>query len=119
MLHDFQASVDVVKKRELQKRASVHYLFFVATLEQYRGLGQASKLMRDWQEQAAAQNTPIWLEATTASSHKLYLKLGFEDVEQLRIGKGKVGTDGLPKKDGEGIPLWCMIWTPEGYESVR
>lgn len=57
---------------------------------------------------------------------RVYAKCGFETVEVLRLGKGKVGKDGvLPVKgDGnvktkeelEGVPLWGMIWWPTGVK---
>lgn len=68
--------------------------------------------MRDHQQTAQAANLPIWLEATTPGSHALYLSMGFEDVEEIVLGKGKVAIDATIQPDGPGIPVWAMVWWP-------
>lgn len=75
-------------------------------------VGQGSKLIQHWLTKAAKEEIPIWTEATTSGSHRLYLRLGFQDVKELRIGRGKAAADGTVKKNGEGVPLWTMIWLP-------
>lgn len=44
---------------------------------------------------------------------EIYKKEGFEIVEEMILGKGTAGADGEPKKDGEGVTVWGMIWWPE------
>jgi hypothetical protein len=36
--------------------------------------------------------------------------LGFKIVDEMVLGKGKVGADGLECKGGEGVMIWGMIW---------
>ena len=60
----------------------------------------ASKLIQDSQAIAQREQLPIWLEATTEHSAKIYSKLGFETIEEIVLGKGKAGANGLAKKDG-------------------
>lgn len=69
--------------------------------------------MRDVQQTAKREHVPIWLEATTPSSRNLYLSLGFEEVEVIVLGKGKVAADASIQPGGPGIPLWGMVWWPE------
>lgn len=69
--------------------------------------------MRHYQAKAQAENLPIWLEATTPSSRNLYLSMGFEEVEEITLGKGKVAADATLKPDGSGVPLYAMVWWPE------
>lgn len=78
-------------------------------------IGLGTNLLTHWLSKARSENLPVYLEATTARSHRLYLKLGFKDVEAVRIGKGKAAADGTYEKGGEGVPVWCMIWEPEGW----
>lgn len=68
--------------------------------------------MQDHQRTAQADNLPIWLEATTPSSRGLYLSMGFEEVEEIVLGKGKVAADASLQAGGPGIPLWAMVWWP-------
>jgi hypothetical protein len=69
--------------------------------------------MRDHQRTAQADNLPIWLEATTPGSRSLYLSMGFEEVEEIVLGKGKVAADASLQTGGSGIPLWAMVWWPQ------
>jgi hypothetical protein len=69
--------------------------------------------MRYHQETAQAENLPIWLEATTESSRLLYLSMGFQEVEEIKLGKGKVAANATIQPGGPGITLYAMVWWPE------
>lgn len=75
--------------------------------------GLAKAIMRHYQEKARVDNLPIWLEATTANSRNLYLSLGFQEIEEITLGKGKVAADATPTPGGSGVTLWAMVWWPE------
>jgi ribosomal protein S18 acetylase RimI-like enzyme len=108
LLVQFVGTMDKVKKKgmpEAAKTGEFWYVFFVATKEECRGSGLASDLVRKVQERAALEKegkgVPVWLEATTEKSWKIYEKLGFETVECVRFGKGMVDKEGFEKRDGE------------------
>lgn len=88
------------------------YVFIMGTAVDRRRQGHASRLLVHMQDLAREDGRPIWLEATTDPSRELYLKHGFELIGDVVLGKGKVGPDGWPKKDGEGIKIWSMLWRP-------
>lgn len=73
--------------------------------------------MRYHQQTAQLENVPIWLEATTPESRNLYLSLGFEEIEQIVLGKNKVAADASIQPGGSGISLWAMVWWPESEDS--
>lgn len=75
--------------------------------------GLAKAIMRDHQQTAQAANLPIWLEATTPRSRDLYLSMGFEEIEEIVLGKGKVAVDASLQTGGPGVPLWAMVWWPK------
>jgi hypothetical protein len=75
-------------------------------------------LVRHHQSVARAANAPIWLEATTLKSCKIYAKLGFEIVEEIVLGKGISAADGTTSKGGEGVKIWGMLWRPEGQKQT-
>lgn len=81
--------------------------------------GQGSRLIQHWTDKAGVEGIPIWTEATTARSHRLYLRMGSVDVEEVRIGKGKAAADGTQEKDGEGVPIWTMIWLPPAQKEAE
>lgn len=69
--------------------------------------------MRYHQRIAQSENLPIWLEATTRNSRDLYLSLGFQQIEEITLGKGKVTANAEVQAGGPGIPLYAMVWWPE------
>ena len=78
--------------------------------------GLAKAIMRDHQKLAKSENVPIWLEATSPASRDLYLSLGFQEIEEIILGKGKVAADASIQPGGPGIPLSAMVWWPSGCE---
>jgi len=113
MLIEFTGLTETAKKKGLKGKKKFYYLFFIATRDDCQGRGLSSALIRKLQQQAAAEGWPIWLEATTPKSQKIYAKLGFETIEKIILGKGIVGPDGKRTKDGEGVSIWAMVWWPE------
>ncbi|KAI0390832.1 hypothetical protein F5Y17DRAFT_443015 [Xylariaceae sp. FL0594] len=101
--------------------ASYWYLFFLATdpSRQRQGLGGLMlEHVKDYitmrQSDAEKKHLPLWLEASSEGSRNLYSRHGFEDVEELTLGVGVVGEDGVAKKGGEGVKTWGMVWRPDG-----
>lgn len=110
---DFQASTDKAKKRYLKGVKRYWYLFFIATEEVARGKGLASRIIEGWKEVAKKEGLPIWLEATTARSRDVYVRCGFEVLEEMVIGKGTHASSGEVEKGGPGVSIWAMVWWPE------
>lgn len=70
-----------------------------------------------WQELATRDQIPIWLEATTSYSMKIYESLGFETVDKMVLGRGKADETGQQCQGGDGVPIWAMIWRPKSIAS--
>jgi GNAT superfamily N-acetyltransferase len=114
MLGEFEPATGAVRRRVLGVyQGNFYYLFFVATREDARGKGLSSALIERLQERAQEEGLPVWLEATTEYSSKVYAKLGFEYVETVVLGKGHADADGTALKGGSGVPIYCMVWWPE------
>ena len=64
------------------------YLFFVATLPQWRSRGIGSAVMREVLHRCDRDGTPAYLEATTLESQRLYLRHGFEVTGEIRLPDG-------------------------------
>ncbi|KAJ5206596.1 Acyl-CoA N-acyltransferase [Penicillium cf. griseofulvum] len=109
---EFSSMTGNAKRNGLRGETKYYYIFTVGTEREHRGKGLAKALIREHQETAQAANRPIWLEATTAGSRALYLSMGFEEVEEIRLGKGKVAADASLQSDGPGVSLWAMVWWP-------
>jgi hypothetical protein len=118
MLIEFEPLTASARSLALAKNEKYFYIFFIGTREDCRGQGHASTIVRHHQALATEANLPIWLEATTAKSRDIYLKLGFEVVQEIVMGKGRVGCDGLvtEREKAMGVPLWGMVWRPDGYK---
>jgi len=80
--------------------------------------GLAKAIMLEHQHTARCENVPIWLEATSPASRSLYLSLGFNEIEEIIVGKGKVAADATRQPGGPGIPIYAMVWWPEQSPSA-
>jgi len=114
MLFAYPSAADAAKARALRGSTRYFYVFIAGTRSEARKLGLCSALIRHCQQVAEKEDCPIWLEATTAKSHALYEKLGFETTGVLVLGRGEVGSDGRTKIGGEGVSIWAMVWWPKG-----
>ncbi|KAJ5676167.1 hypothetical protein N7462_009064 [Penicillium macrosclerotiorum] len=109
---DFSGMTDNAKRKGLHGERRYYYIFSIGTEYEHRGKGLAKAIMQYHQRKAQTENVPIWLEATTPSSRKLYLSMGFEEIEEIVLGKGKVATDATLQPGGPGVPLYAMVWWP-------
>ena len=64
------------------------YLFFIATLAQWRSRGIGSAVMREVLDSCDRDGIPAYLEATTLESQRLYLRHGFEVTGEIRLPDG-------------------------------
>lgn len=112
MLREYEPATAAVRQKAIGSK-DFHYLFFVATRDDARGRGLSSALIKELQKKASMDGLPVWLEATTQSSARLYAKLGFENVGQVVLGESTAAPDGSREQGGSGVPVECMVWWPE------
>lgn len=110
---EFSGMTDNAKKIGLRGQKRYYYIFSIGTEVEHRGRGLAKAIMREHMRKAQLENVPIWLEATTPNSRKLYSSMGFEEIEEVILGKGKVDKSSHLQPGGPGVPLWAMVWWPE------
>jgi len=113
MLREFEPAVKALQRQELGDSTHFYYLFLIATRDDARGRGLSSALLKRLQERAAKEDAPVWLEATTVGSARLYAKLGFKSVGTVVLGQGVAAHDGSKEQGGSGVPVNCMIWRPD------
>jgi hypothetical protein len=58
---------------------------------------------------AKGKGWPVVLESTSPRSRDVYAHLGFDMLEEITVGKGKVDAEGRGKEGGEGVVLWAMM----------
>ncbi|KAH8665013.1 hypothetical protein BGZ60DRAFT_410611 [Tricladium varicosporioides] len=105
--------INICKSKVLKSSQKYYYIFLIATREDFRGKGLCHKIIRNWQERAADEGFPIWLEAMTPLARNVYLKCGFEEVGEIVVGKGKVDEKGVAMVGGGGMRIYGMIWWPK------
>src|SRR5579862_3944263 len=110
MLFEFTPLADAAKAKGLNGRTKYYYVFFFGTDPTARKQGLCSAIVRNYQARARREGVPLWLEATTSYSMRLYESLGFKVVDEMVLGKGKVDANGLERKGGRGVKIWGMIW---------
>jgi ribosomal protein S18 acetylase RimI-like enzyme len=101
------------KVKYLKSGEKYYYVFFLGTLESARGKGMCSRIAKHYQDVARKEGVTIWMEAATEYCRKLYERLGFETLEEVRVGVGKADKGGNACVGGEGFPIWAMVWRPE------
>lgn len=117
-MFDYASATEHMMKKVFTKQEQKNhwywYVFIMGTAKDRRRQGLANALLVHMQDRcrSEAHGRPIWLEATTEGSRELYLQHGFQIVGDIVLGKGKVGSDGLPQKEGEGVTIWSMVWRP-------
>lgn len=119
MIWEYTNATDRAKKAEMGKKAKYFYVFFIGTAVDGRGQGLASRLIEEAKVVAERDGLPVWLEATTERSRRLYAKLGFTPLGDIVLGKGRVGKDGEVKNGGEGVTVWPMIWRPDATKATK
>ncbi|KAI1499038.1 hypothetical protein F5X99DRAFT_298314 [Biscogniauxia marginata] len=115
ILLEYTSAAERAKAKGMTKheQAAFWYLFIIGTAPVRQRQGVAGALINRMKDLARRDGRPLWLEATTTSSRQLYAKHGFQDVDEIVLGKGQAGPDGLAKEGGEGVTIWGMVWRPE------
>lgn len=117
ILYDWQYQ-DLKAKRAGLRRADgsrikqYYYMAWVSTVIEARGQGLSPQLIRKFQEKAAKEKLPIWTEASSPGSHRVYKRCGFKDVRMIYVGKGSVDEKGFKQKGGSGVPVATLVWMP-------
>ncbi|KAJ4326891.1 hypothetical protein N0V84_002717 [Fusarium piperis] len=120
LLLQYLTQVDKVKLKCLPKSQirECFYIMLTATEPAHRRQGLLSAQVKHLQAHATKVGKPVWLEATSRYSMSQFAKHGFEHIEDIRLGKGKVNAQGKREKGGEGVLIACMIWWPEGAKEA-
>lgn len=89
------------------------YVLITATDPSHRKQGLLAAMVERLLDEARKVNKPIWLEATTKYSAQQFTRFGFETIDEITLGKGKVNAKGAKQGGGEGVTVTAMIWWPE------
>lgn len=118
---EYQQPVDTIQKRECRARGvelrDCWHLQLICVDPEFEGQGLCGKLMRE--QFAFAPDAACVLEASSPKSRDIYTRYGFKTTGEIRMGAGKVGTNGLPVQDKEqalGAPVSTMLRLPPKSE---
>ena len=81
--------------------------------------GAVRAVIEPYLRKAEKDGLPIWIEAGSARARDVYGYMGFELLEEIRVGAGTHTSRGYPAINGEdapGVPLWFMIFRPRNDE---
>lgn len=127
IMTDYAGSADECKQRAMgtdaegkpKEKERYYYVFIIGARPEERGKGLGSALMEEVKRVCKEDgNASCWLESTSTGSRDLYNRLGWRITEEVTIGKGKAGANGLPKVDGDGVKYWAMLYRPAEEEAV-
>ncbi|KAI0403209.1 hypothetical protein F4802DRAFT_320853 [Xylaria palmicola] len=115
LIIDFAGDVESIFKKGLTKEEHANHWYgaFMGTAIDRRGQGLGTSIFSHMQQRARSDGRPLCFEAGTTRNRDLYLRHGSKIVGEFVVGKGQVGPDGMPKRHGEGITIWPMVWRPE------
>lgn len=78
-----------------------YYLPFIGVEPDWQGKGIGTALLQPVLERCDRERVPAYLEATSPRNRACYLRNGFEDVKQIKVGE-------------DAPPLWAMWREPRG-----
>jgi len=107
-MQDYSTVTQAAKRRRLGSSA-YWYLFVIGRDPCHIGKSVSSRLILPFIQKAKQDGVPLWLEATSEHSKNVYEALGFQVVEELKIGKGRCDKKGNLVDGGEGVSMWAMI----------
>jgi hypothetical protein len=86
--------------------------------------GAVRAVIEPYLHRAKAEGLPVWIEAGNARARDVYAYLGFEVLEELRMGEGTHRADGSLADtrngdDAPGVPVWFMIFNHDRSRSVQ
>ncbi|KAH7157166.1 hypothetical protein EDB81DRAFT_415222 [Dactylonectria macrodidyma] len=115
LLFGYLEAVDKVKARVIRgpNLRDCFYVLITATEASNRKQGLLAAMTTRLLDEARKLNKPVWLEATTKYSARQFTRFGFETVDEITLGKGKVNAKGVKQAGGEGVTVIGMIWWPE------
>ncbi|OAG00971.1 uncharacterized protein CC84DRAFT_1168173 [Paraphaeosphaeria sporulosa] len=109
--------VEAAKASVFAQGETYYYVAIIWTAAQHRGKGLAQSVLGELTERAQREGKPVWLEASSAASRRVYRRCGFVDVgETIVLGRGEVDGTG-EAAEGEaavGVPVFPMVWWPKG-----
>lgn len=113
-LYEYTGGLRPIQEQSLtrEERNNHWYGVFMGTLPEHRRKGLGSSMFRHMQDRARGDGLPLCFEAATPQNRDLYLRNGAKILGEFTVGKGEVGTCGVPNKCGEGIVIWSMLWRP-------
>uniref|UniRef100_A0A0D2YHQ5 N-acetyltransferase domain-containing protein n=1 Tax=Fusarium oxysporum (strain Fo5176) TaxID=660025 RepID=A0A0D2YHQ5_FUSOF len=105
LLIQYLKYVDKIKLKVLPKSRirDCFYVLLTATEASRRKQGLLSALIQYLMEEARRVAKPVWLEATSRYSMNQFLRHGFELVEDIKVGEGKVNSQGKKEAGGDGV----------------
>lgn len=94
-----------------------YYIYMIGTLESARGRGLATTYVQRCQETARKHSKPVWLETGSEKARRLYMRLGFADTMNVKMGEGSVNEEGWGTSKGQeaegndasGVKLWGLV----------
>lgn len=86
--------------------------------------GAVRAVIEPYLHRAKLEGLPVWIEAGNARARDVYAYLGFQLLEELRIGEGTHRADGFLAdtsngEDAPGVPVWFMIFNHDRSRSVN
>lgn len=97
---------------EMVDEARYWHLSRIARAEGRDEKGVVSAIIVPFLQRAKQEKVPVWLVSTAPNATDMYLHFGFEVVEEIVTGLGRLNSQGEEDKNGEGLKSWAMVKWP-------
>ncbi|KAL9620734.1 MAG: hypothetical protein Q9160_004747 [Pyrenula sp. 1 TL-2023] len=115
-IDEFRAIASNIKRKclgdEAMDEARYWHLSRIARAEDRNEKGVVSAIIKPFLEKAKQDGVPVWLESVAENAKNMYLHFGFEVVDEIIIGVGRLDAKGDENQSGEGILSWAMVKWP-------
>jgi hypothetical protein len=113
-LFELETAATKARKRVLSATQKILWLPLIgndrASLSGGAPKASVADVFRPVLAMASSKGWPVCLEATSPRARDIYEHLGFNIIEEIRVGVGHVDGEGRRLESGPGIPMWAMVF---------
>jgi hypothetical protein len=113
VLAELERKVYPARRKVITPPRQVLHLLLIANDRKAAAEGKdvsIRELVKPMLAMAKEKGWVVALEATSARARDVYQHLGFEVLEEVKVGVGEVDVDGRRVEGGRGVSMWAMVF---------
>jgi hypothetical protein len=113
VLAELERKVYPARRKVITPPRQVLHLLLIANNRKAAAEGKdvsIRELVKPMLAMAKEKGWVVALEATSARAKDVYAHLGFELLEEVKVGVGEVDESGMRVEGGKGVSMWAMVY---------